>query len=150
MATANLGLEEINGSDYIDPAVFNRNSEKVDKLGKKYVVGSGKSGEWEWEKWSDGTAVCRIRRKTFPSQAFGGWGELWATSAMRFSAYPFNFAEVPSVKIEFEGCDSSGNWPFVSKTSQSTTSQSPAFCLYSAMQETVTNPKFSIEARGRV
>ena len=76
-----IWIEEINGSDYIDPAVFNRNSEKVDKLGKKYVVGSGKSGEWEWEKWSDGTAVCRIRRKTFPSQAFGGWGELWATSA---------------------------------------------------------------------
>lgn len=150
MATENLGLEEIVTSDYVGLDGFNRNFGKIDALGEKYIVDSGTTGEWKWEKWSDGEAVCRINRKTFESLSFGGWGELWASKSLKFAAYPFNFAEVPSVKIEFEGCDSSGNWPFVSKTSESTTSQSPAFCLYSAMQETVKNPKFSIEARGRV
>lgn len=149
MATKNLGLEEINAADYIDPEAFNRNSSKIDAVGKKYIVDSGMTGEWEWEKWSNGEAVCRIRRKTFESLSFTGWGELWASKGLKFSAYPFNFAEIPSVKIEFEGCDNSGSWPFVSKTSESTTSQSPQFCLYSAMQETVINPKFSIEARGK-
>ena len=47
----NMGLTNIDPSDYVSPDTINQNFNKLDALGLDYVVESGYSGEWWYRKW---------------------------------------------------------------------------------------------------
>lgn len=150
MPTANLDLEYVNGSDYIDPEAFNRNADKIDPLGKCYVVSSGKTGEWRWKKWSDGTAECWIDDKAFPSQELSAWGNMYATQKMSFGAYPFAFKSRPFASIAINSCTNSTHCSFVAQQTTESTTQSPSFVLCDPNNTSIGNPHFGISAKGAV
>lgn len=106
MATANLGLETINSSDYVSPTPINNNMEKLDALGVDYIVEEGTSGEWWYRKWNSGRAECGIDSKQFGEQTMldiAVNGEIFRTPDLSFGSYPFSFASRPNTIIMFEG-----------------------------------------------
>lgn len=56
MATKNLGLTTIGGSDYVSYETLNKNFEALDVLGADYVTETGTSGMWTYRKWKSGFA----------------------------------------------------------------------------------------------
>jgi hypothetical protein len=151
-ATANLDLEEIGGADFVDPAVFNRNSAKIDPLGKCYVTSSGTTGDWRWRKWSDGTAECWVENKAFATQSFTRWGssQLYFTGYLSFGAFPFAFASVPVCNVVFQSCDESERTSYVCKKTSTSSTQSPSFFLVDVGTVALGNPHFGIHVIGHV
>ena len=74
--TPNLGINEINGSDYIDYSVFNTVFNTLDALGLDYIVEKGTSGEWWYRKWKSGRAECGIDNKNLGDQEVIAWNWL--------------------------------------------------------------------------
>lgn len=103
MATANLGLEIINDSDYVSPTPINNNMEKLDVLGVDYVVEEGTSGEWWYRKWNSGRAECGIDSKQFSNMSVFSSSIGNRTSEMNFGAFPFSFSSRPFTTVIFEG-----------------------------------------------
>lgn len=58
MATTNLSLKTLNGSDYVSVDPFNENFQKIDALGDDYVTSHGQSGIWRWQRWKSGKYEC--------------------------------------------------------------------------------------------
>lgn len=107
MATKNLNLPQFDGSDYISVEPFNTIVEILDKLGKDYVVDTGKKGEWWYRKWSSGRAECGIDSKTFArcknDILYGGNQEtgLWRTGYLQVGVYPLQFKSTPTCLYSF-------------------------------------------------
>lgn len=128
MATANLGLETINSSDYVSPTPINNNMNKLDALGVDYVVAQGKSGEWWYRKWKSGRAECGIDSKQFSEITFRESALGYGSTDLSFGAYPFSFAARPFVVITFGGdlnLDSRGS--FIALRHSTSTTISPSF-----------------------
>lgn len=107
--TDNLGIELINGSDYISPEPINEGFRKIDALGVDYVVAQGTSGEWWYRKWASGRAECGIYDKGFGETALSAWGNAWKSDALAIGAYPtgaITWASVPSAVVNFSYDDS--------------------------------------------
>jgi hypothetical protein len=81
MATKNLGLTTISGSDYVSYEVINKNFELLDKLGIDYVTSTGTSGIWTYRKWKSGYAEF-WGKKSFAATSTAGNLSVAAT-------YPF-------------------------------------------------------------
>ena len=152
MATANLGLETIDASDYVSPTPINNNMAKIDKLGVDYVIAQGKSGEWWYRKWKSGRAECGIDAKKFGQQQLGKpspESTTYMTNRMSFGAYPFAFKSKPFVCISFEG-DSElairGSF-CVQQADQSPTTVAPLFAIVDWKAGTIT-PTCGIYATG--
>lgn len=134
MATANLGLETIDASDYVSPTPINNNMAKLDKLGVDYVIAQGKSGEWWYRKWKSGRAECGVDSKQFGTTSLGKptpESTTYMTTRLAFGAYPFAFKSKPYVAITFQGDASySGRGSFcVQESDQSPTTVSPLFAV---------------------
>lgn len=150
MNTPKMGLEPVNGADYVDNELFNRNYAKLDALGTCYVTASGTSGEWWYRKWSDGRAECGIDNKVFPNQTKTAWGAMFSTEPMSFGAYPFPFSSRPFASITFNNNDTSNHRSYVSMQATASTTQSPAFTLADPSAGPVGTPSFGIYVTGRV
>ena len=151
MATANLGLETINSSDYVSPTPINNNMNKLDKLGIDYVVEQGKSGEWWYRKWKSGRAECGIDSKQFGQQTLSPLtgNTLYGTGDLSFGAYPFSFASRPYTCVIFEGDSSnSRRGSFVAQKHSTSTTLSPSFFVVDWSSGTIT-PMCGIYVCGR-
>lgn len=127
----NMGLVNIDPSDYVSPTDINNNFNKLDVLGLDYVVASGKSGEWWYRKWKSGRAECGIDFKDFGNQKMHldpSLGNAYETSDLSFGAYPFSFASRPYVHVQWEGdSDFSGRGAYAVTRNTHSTTQSPSF-----------------------
>ena len=75
--TPNIGLTKPSKDENVDVDVFNDNFDKIDeKLGNKYIVESGTTDGWHWEKWSDGTTKAKtttgLQKGIACTTAYGG------------------------------------------------------------------------------
>ena len=63
-----------------------------------YIVETGKSGIWEYRKWSDGSAEC-WGMQTVTANVTTAWGGLYVSGPIAASdvAFPFTFSAVPQL-----------------------------------------------------
>lgn len=99
--TSNLGITKINGSDYVDVEAFNDAFDKIDVLGKDYVIEVGTSGIWKYQKWKSGKVECwgiSNAPATNYTRQFGSayYKEDMGTFPV---AFPFTFKNIPVVNI---------------------------------------------------
>ncbi|WP_288924167.1 hypothetical protein [uncultured Bifidobacterium sp.] len=150
MATANLGLESVDPSDYVSPTPFNTNFEKLDALGLDYVTASGKSGEWWYRKWKSGRMECGIDDKNFGNVAHTtGWSGMYISAQLNFGAYPFAFASRPFATITFQSNSGGEHNSYVSYASSTSTTTSPKFVLVDPNSGTANSAHFGIYVCGR-
>ena len=98
MATSNLKLQTINGSDYVDPEVFNANYEILDKLGIDYIEQSGTSGIWRYQRWKSGKYECWGRFATASTNYNHQYGGLYYPGySFKSPNFPITFSDVPVV-----------------------------------------------------
>lgn len=137
-STENLGLDTINSSDYVSPDVINKNFNKLDAVGKDYIVEQGTSGEWWYRKWKSGRAECGIDYKDFGDQELvlnTTWHNSFCTTQyMSFGAYPFAFSSRPYTSIRFlnDSIMGSGRLSIVGEGGTDSTTVSPSFFLADA------------------
>lgn len=150
MATANLGLESVDPSDYVSPTPFNTNFEKLDALGLDYVTASGKSGEWWYRKWKSGRMECGIDDKNFGNVAHTSpWGYVYVSADLNFGAYPFAFASRPFASITFQSTTGTVHNSYLSYVSSTSTTTSPKFKLIDPNSGTANSAHFGIYVCGR-
>lgn len=153
MTTANMGLVEINSSDYVSPNDINANFKTLDALGLDYVVESGKSGEWWYRKWKSGRAECGIDDKNFGTIniniPWGSSGE-YVSEQLNFGAYPFSFASRPfaSIVVNSKSVDYE-HTSYISYVSTTSTTTSPKFKIVEPEVGTVEQVHFGIYVCGR-
>lgn len=149
MAT-NMGLVNIDPSDYVSPDTINENFNKLDALGLDYIVESGKSGEWWYRKWKSGRAECGIDYKNFGNVAHTtAWKSLFISSQLNFGAYPFAFASRPFTSISFESVSGAEHVSYISYVSTNSTTTSPKFVLVDPNSGTANSACFGIYVCGR-
>ena len=150
MPTKNLQLTTINGSDVVNPEVFNTNFTILDKLGVDYVVEKGTSGEWWYRKWNSGRAECGIDDKDFGSVAHNtAWGGLHVSGSLTFGSYPFSFASRPFVSISFNSNSAGNHTSYVATTSSTSNTSAPNFYLVDPNSGTATSSHFGIFVAGK-
>lgn len=146
----NMGLVNIDSSDYVSPTDINNNFKKLDVLGLDYVTESGKSGEWWYRKWKSGRAECGIDYKVFGNKSLTDLytSFLFRTSDMTFGAYPFSFSSRPYVSVSFAGDTNStrGAFPVLRHTTSTTTS--PTFFMVAFNDSSDMNVSASIFVSG--
>lgn len=99
MATQIMGLDTISAADYVDPEVFTRNFEKLDKLGLAYVTEAGTNSDgWYYRKWSDKRVEAWLRRdaQTVATTTASGSGWRSGNAVVKF---PVTFSKAPMVII---------------------------------------------------
>ena len=135
-STTNLGIDKINGGDYVDPEVFNNAFDKLDALGVDYVTESGTSGEWWYRKWKSGRAECGIDYKSFGTVRLDDtWtGSWYSSSNMTFGNYPFTFSSRPytSIKFLYDEVMGTGRICQVMEGATASTAKSPTFYIVDA------------------
>ena len=150
--TTNMGIELINGSDYISPDPINDGFTKLDKLGVDYITERGTSGNWWYRKWNSGRAECGIEDYNFGALAFDEkWGSLYLTHMLTFGAYPISFAKNPSTVINFLYDDGGTYGAFLmmrATKSEEALIQSPKFSLARADAITISGAHVGIFVNG--
>ena len=149
--TENLGIEKIDPSDFVSPDPINNAFDKLDALGKDYVIDQGVSGEWRYRRWHSGVAECWIPNKNFGSDTLEPWGAIYATMTGRsFGAYPFTFAEAPCVIVSPGNTQGSGGLylGITTKVSSDYLTRSPQFDTWRATSGTIDKVVMSIYAIG--
>lgn len=146
----NMGLTNIDPSDYVSPDTINNNFKKLDALGLDYIVESGYSGEWWYRKWKSGRAECGIDYKNFGNVAHTtGWTNMFVSAPLSFGAYPFAFASRPFTSISFESNNGPVHNSYVSYISSNSTTTSPQFRLIDPRSDTANDAHFGIYVCGR-
>ena len=146
----NMGLTDIDPSDYVSPDTINNNFKKLDALGLDYIVESGYSGEWWYRKWKSGRAECGIDYKNFGSVAHTTpWKSLFISSQRDFGAYPFAFASRPFTSISFESASNGEHDSYISYVSTNSMTTSPKFVLVDPNSGTADSACFGIYVCGR-
>lgn len=149
MAT-NMGLVNIDPSDYVSPDTINENFNKLDVLGLDYIVESGYSGEWWYRKWKSGRAECGIDYKNFGNVAHTTpWKSLFISAQLSFGAYPFAFASRPFTSISFESASNGEHDSYISYVTTDSTTTSPKFVLVDPNSKTANEAHFGIYVCGR-
>lgn len=146
-----LGLNYPASGDPVSPEPFNDNFEKIDEaISRKYVIESGTTSGWNWEKYSDGTMRQWIDSKSFSNVSFSAWGSGFYTSSnLTFPNYPIAFYNSPLVNINITEASNSA-WYFVSYESSGTKAKPPRFCIVALRgSDKIISPIISIEAKGR-
>ena len=146
----NMGLVNIDPSDYVSPDTINDNFQKLDSLGLDYIVESGYSGEWWYRKWKSGRAECGIDYKSFGNVAHTtAWKSLFLSAQLNFGAYPFAFSARPFATISFESNTGTEHDSYVSYVSTDSTTTSPKFVLVDPNSGTAEDAHFGIYVCGR-
>lgn len=96
-----LALGKVSEKDGLEVALDTYFDGKVhigDAEIKDFVVESGKSGIWLYEKWNSGIAKC-WGAVTVRTTVANAWGNMFTSTMIASSqqAFPFTFAEVPNV-----------------------------------------------------
>lgn len=98
--TNNLSLQKINGSDYVNPEVFNQNFDKLDALGIDYVVQSGRSGIWRYQRWKSGKCECWGNWTAPKTNYTTAWYNTWYPGyQFVVPDWPIVFSEAPVVTM---------------------------------------------------
>lgn len=146
----NMGLVNIDSSDYVSPNDINDNFKKLDALGLDYVTASGKSGEWWYRKWKSGRMECGIDDKNFGNVAHTtDWYGMYISAQLNFGAYPFAFASRPFATISFQSNSGTEHVSYVSYVSSTSTTTSPKFVLVDPRSGTANSAHFGIYVCGR-
>lgn len=146
----NMGLTNIDPSDYVSPDTINSNFKKLDALGLDYIVESGYSGEWWYRKWKSGRAECGIDYKSFGNVAHTtAWSHLFLSAQLNFGAYPFAFSVRPFATITFESNTGTEHNSYISYVSTNSTTTSPKFVLVDPNSGTANDAHFGIYVCGR-
>lgn len=96
--TSRLGLTLINGSDYVNPDTINDNFKKVDEIAVDYVVASGKSSIWRYQKWKSGKYECWGVTQTQTHDFTTKYGNAYYPGfSFNTPTFPVKFAETPVV-----------------------------------------------------
>lgn len=154
--TKNLALSKINGSDVVNPSVFNTNYDILDKLGVDYITSRGTSNGWWFRKWKSGRAECGIDDKNFGTIALNnqvGSAKLegWKCSAQKtFGNFPFAFKSRPFVSIVLNSSSPGVQACYVSQQNSTSTKASPKFRLVGSTAKTFTNAHFGIYVCGSI
>lgn len=146
----NMGLVNIDPSDYVSPDTINNNFKKLDALGLDYIVESGYSGQWWYRKWKSGRAECGIDSKNFGNVshtiAYANW---FISADLSFGAFPFAFSAPPFVAISFNGSSDGHHRSYISYRGANSTTTSPAFNIVDPKSDKATNAYFGIYVCGR-
>ena len=146
----NMGLVNIDSSDYVSPTDINNNFKKLDALGLDYVTESGKSGEWWYRKWKSGRMECGIDDKNFGNVAHTtAWTNMYTSAQLNFGAYPFAFASRPFATISFQSNSGSEHRSYIAYVSSTSTTTSPKFMLVDPNSGTANSAHFGIYVCGR-
>ena len=146
----NMGLVNIDPSDYVSPDTINNNFKKLDALGLDYIVESGYSGEWWYRKWKSGRAECGIDYKSFGNVAHTtAWKNIFLSAELNFGAYPFAFSVRPFAAITFESNTGAAHNSYISYVSTDSTTTSPKFVLVDPNSGTANDAHFGIYVCGR-
>ena len=146
----NMGLVNIDSSDYVSPSDINNNFKKLDVLGLDYVTESGKSGEWWYRKWKSGRMECGIDDKNFGNVAHtNAWSNMYISAQLNFGAYPFAFASRPFTTITFQSNTGGDHNSYISYISSTSTTTSPKFVLVDPNSGTANSAHFGIYVCGR-
>jgi len=146
----NMGLVNIDSSDYVSPNDINNNFKKLDALGLDYVTASGKSGEWWYRKWKSGRMECGIDDKNFGNVAHTEpWSNMYVSAQLNFGAYPFAFASRPFATITFQSNSGGEHKSYISYVSSTSTTTSPKFMLVDPNSGTANSAHFGIYVCGR-
>ena len=147
---ANLDLEFINASDYVSPDPINNNFEKLDALGKDYVVESGTSGEWWYRKWKSGRLECGIDDKEFSDVSHNiAWGALYRSELLNFGSFPFAFESRPWAVVSYNSNSGPIQTAFPIIQANTSSTQAPSFYLGAVVSGTMTKPHFGIYVSGK-
>lgn len=96
--TTNLSLQKINGSDFVSPNVFNQNFDRIDQLGVDYVVETGRSGIWRYQRWKSGKCECWGNYTTPVADYNEPWYSTWYPGySFTLPNFPKVFSEAPTV-----------------------------------------------------
>lgn len=144
--TPNLGINEINGSDYIDYSVFNTVFNTLDALGLDYIVEQGTSGEWWYRKWKSGRAECGIDNKNLGDQEVIAWNWLWTSHFVSISNWPVTFLDSPGfhVGLNYTGDNRGDVW-----TTSEWTDSGLRVVFTTSSNATIKSPHISIYMHGR-
>lgn len=110
--TPNLGLNLLNGADFVDYTALNTIFETLDELGLDYVVEQGVSGEWWYRKWKSGRAECGIDDHNAGDQEIIAWNWLWMSHFISISNWPVTFKGRPGfhVSVNWTGDNRGDVW----------------------------------------
>lgn len=137
--TKNLGLTTFNENDLVDYHDFNGNWNKIDELGKDYVIDQGYAGNkyWWYRKWKSGRAECGVDNMAFSgTTALNNWmsalptgGLFYSNKEYTFGNYPIQFQRRPyaDCKVNYIGGSNSGIYVFTIQKSQIGGQTSPSF-----------------------
>ncbi|MBR4016931.1 MAG: hypothetical protein IKK11_03865 [Oscillospiraceae bacterium] len=107
----------------------------------------GKSGDWTYRKWADGTAECWAKRKVTVA-ATSAWGSAIYHGAVSALSFPFSFSEAPMCQITSEFGDSAHSC-FVVSNGAATTAQAPSVLLCRGASASALNYTLLYYAKGR-
>lgn len=146
--TENLKITKLNAADYVSVDPINEAFDKLDVLGRDYVVASGTSGEWWYIKYASGRAFCGIDSKSFGSDSMYPWGSLYSSKNCAFGAYPaeVRFTGNPHAVIS----NLTNNWLWPCPTANTTSlTVSPTFAMISAAKYDISDLRCGIFVSGR-
>ena len=152
MATNNLRLYTLQGSDPVDYTVLNGWMENIDKLGVEYVTKKGTYGDWWYRLWSSGRCECGVdNRRKYDSLTIGTnyTSNLWITNGRirPFGEYPVNFVSRPYAAICFNYCQEQASLIIIQSSSVGPT-QSPEFVIANSQPITLHDIQLSIFCTG--
>ena len=151
--TENIGLKLFEGSDYVSREEINSNFAAIDEnLGVDHVIERGKSGDWEWVKYSSGFMEQWVSDKVFATQTLKAWGSssLTRTPSMTFGNFPIAFTSLPLCFVTFNSADRAGLESIVGYGQGQTTTSSPEFFLADCASagSVLSGLHFGVYARG--
>lgn len=87
--------------------------DKGESAATDYVVEQGTSNGWNYRKWNNGYAECWATMEISGEACTNAVSSWYHTDELKFSAYPFTFAETPNVNMFFETGSGTGGlvWP---------------------------------------
>lgn len=152
--TTNMGIELIDGSDYISPDPINNGFTKLDALGVDYIVETGTNGEWWYRKWNSGRAECGIDSKRFDTGTSHDWASNWYLyGPLSWGTYPFAFASAPMATVIFRYEDNGATGALIHMHAMdggsSMLTTAPKFSLADPVQKEYKNPVCGIYVTGR-
>ena len=154
MATKNLGLYTLQGSDPVDYSVLNKWMENIDRLGVEYVTKYGKNGDWWYRIWSSGRCECGVDNRTkFESLTLNRpyIPNLYipAGRVRPFGDYPVNFlaGTRPYATICFNYCNQDASCIIIQSSTAGET-QTPEFVIANSQAITLTGVQLSIFCTG--
>lgn len=113
-----------------------------------YVVETGTSGIWTYEKWESGKAKCWGVKNYGNISIDTAWGNVYIKSnAISAIAYPFTFLEPPVVNVTEERAGTDAFW--VMTGTPGTATQTPSFGVVRGILDYDTGVKVYFEVTGK-